>query len=209
MIPSLSLRSSTRRTRRDPDTTVRVATTEVSESSPFYILKVPGDSKGDRSGGGRTPHKIGQGPGTESAERTGRNADKENRGQDRDAHKERPQLSRRLSLMKILLIGAGVGLLGGVIGTMGYSRFMGSKTAGHADQSQGEKSSGSTKSSSTPKKSSNDSGKQRRTGSLADASAYRRRGRCSYPLRPAPSRFERFACFEEALEAGEDVRPSA
>ena len=67
-------------------------------------------------------------------------------------------------MMKNLLITAGVGLVCGVIGAMGYSYFFGPKSAGStAKESQAKSDSGSTEESGPEKKSgsaeSNDSGR--------------------------------------------------
>jgi hypothetical protein len=137
-----------------PDTTVRVETTQVSEPSPLSVSGVRTVAAEPQRQGRRRPDERRR------PADSGRNQDRgqRNRGQDQDDRQDRsdrqdrPQQQQQPSMTKNLLITAGVALLCGVIGAMGYSYFSGSKS-GESEQSEGKNEQAKSQQSGSAKKS--------------------------------------------------------
>ncbi len=128
------------------------------------------DDAGRSNGGAGSRSEQGRGPGRQvDQDRGGRDRDQGNgtegqdggqgrgkeqsplqsREQDRDDRQDRPVEHQQPSMMRTLLVTAGVALLCGVIGAMGYSYFFGSKTDNSSsEQSESKKDSSSKKKSS-------------------------------------------------------------
>ncbi len=152
-----------------PDATISVKTTQVSESDllaaagvrTVFVDKKRGNSQDPpQDQHGRSKNRGGQEAPQQDADR-GR--DHEDRGDDRSRQKQP-------SVTKSLLITAGVALVCGVIGAMGYSYFFGPKSRGPtSEESQGKSDSGSTKVSSPKEKSGSGESKESGKGSNAQA----------------------------------------
>lgn len=137
-----------------PDTTVRVETTQVGEHSPLYISGVravvieDAPSQGHRPdvGRGRDGGSQGRRRGDERATDQDRDRERDrDRSRERDDHGERgeeagesdhddrPDRSRStlpMSMTKSLMLMAGVALVCGVLGAVGYAYFFGPKDDG-------------------------------------------------------------------------------
>jgi hypothetical protein len=122
-----------------PDATVRVETTQVSEPSPLHVAGARSVAAGGPSrqnqgeknqGETKNKNKKDNGPGQKRDEPRGQRGDDDDRD-DRDEDQAgrgpspRPQ---QPSTMKHLAVTAGVALLCGVVGAMGYSHFFGPKS---------------------------------------------------------------------------------
>ena len=120
--------------------------------------KKPGRSQGqDQDNNGQGKKKT-----------QGRGQDEDRRDDDRSQQRDR-QPQPQPSMTKNLLITAGVALLCGVIGAMGYSYFFESKSDKSSDQSQ-DKNNSSSKKKSSSKKSGGGSNKESGKESNAQAS---------------------------------------
>ncbi len=153
----------------EPDATISVETTQVSESDllaatgvrTVFADKKHGNSQ-DRSQdqNGRSKNRGGQEAPQHDADR-GR--DQEHRGDDR-SRQQQP------SMMKNLLITAGVALVCGVIGAMGYAYFFGPKSKGSSSEgSQGKSDSSSKKESGS--KGNSGGGESKQSGKESEAQA--------------------------------------
>ncbi len=154
----------------NPDATISVETTQVSESDllgatgvrTVFAHKEQGNSQ-DRpqDQNGHSKNRGGQQARQHDADRV----------QDQEHLREDGSRQQQPSMMKNLLITAGVALACGVIGAMGYSYFFGPKSAGpKSKESQGKSDSGSTKDSGPEKKSGSAESKESGKGSNAQAS---------------------------------------
>ncbi len=141
------------------------------EQQDEYDQKLEDDGDRDRKHGNSQDREQNQNvrakdrAGNRAQERDhDRSCDQEDRGDDR-SRQQQP------SMIKSLLITAGVALVCGVIGAMGYAHFFGPKPEGsRSDQSQGESDSGSK----------NESGsKEKSTGGENKASGKESNGRAS------------------------------
>ena len=134
-----------------PDATISVETTQVSESDllaatgvrTVFADKKHGNSQ-DRpqDQNGRSKNRGGQEAHQQDADRGG---DQEDRGDDR-SRQQQP------SMMKSILITAGVALVCGVIGAMGYAYFFGPKSKGSSSEGPQGKSDSSSKKESGPER---------------------------------------------------------
>ncbi len=168
-----------------PDRTLRVETTQLGEPQPLYIQGArtvvvedrPPAREDDRGGGERhEPDEKRARP--QAGERKDRDRGDRDRGdraerdhdRDRDRHRhhdDRPDRRPQPSTMRNLLVTAGVALLCGVIGAVGYSYFFESRDrqSGDSSRSQGKTASAKPKNASSAGKSggggtSKDSGQQ-------------------------------------------------
>ncbi len=152
-----------------PDATISVETTQVSESDllaatgvrTVFADKKHGNSQ-DRPQEQNGPSKN-RGEEREDQHDNDQGPDQEDRGEDR-SRQQRP------SMMKNLLITAGVALVCGVIGAMGYAYFFGPKSAGpRSEQSQGKSDSSSKKDSGSKEKSGG--GESKKSGKASNTQA--------------------------------------
>ena len=152
-----------------PDATISVETTQVSESDllaatgvrTVFADKKQGNSQ-DRPQDqtGQTKNRGGQQARQHDADRV---QDQEDLGED-GSRQQQP------SMTKGLLIAAGVALVCGVIGAMGYSYFFGPKSSGPgSEESQGKSDSSSTKESGPKEKSGG--GERKQSGKESNALA--------------------------------------
>ena len=149
-----------------PDATISVETTQVSESDLLAATGARTVFAGKEQGNSRDrpQDKNGQSKNRGGKQDADRVQDKEDLGEN-ESRQQRP------SMMKNLLITAGVALVCGVIGAMGYSYFLGPKSAGSMSrESQGKSDSGPTKDSGPEKKSGNAESQALGKGSNAHAS---------------------------------------
>ena len=133
-----------------PDATISVETTQVSESDllaatgvrTVFAEKTQGNSQERPQGqNGRSKNRGGQQARQHDADRV---QDQEDLGED-GSRQQQP------SMMKNLLITAGVALVCGAIGAMGYSYFFGPKSKGSSSEGSQSKSDSSSKKESDPK----------------------------------------------------------
>ncbi len=152
-----------------PDATISVETSQVSKSDllaatgvrTVFADKKHGNSQ-DRpqDQNSRSKNRGGQEAPQQDADRRG---DQEDRGEDR-SRQQQP------SMMKSILITAGVALVCGVIGAMSYAYFFGPKSRGPgSEESQSKGDSDSTKDSSPKDKSG--SGESKESGKRSNAQA--------------------------------------
>ena len=153
-----------------PESTLRLETTEAGEPGPLYasgvrtvVINEPNHkrrrSRRDRRGRepdrsrGRDPRREGDAGPDDHRDRDRAAGPDDQRDRDRADRGDRPREGPRPSMTKTLLITAGVAMLCGVIGAMGYSYFFGSKPESSADQSRAGNDRGGKKASGTEKKS--------------------------------------------------------
>jgi hypothetical protein len=132
------------------DGTICVETTHVHESGPLYFLNdAAGDRRGPADGQRKEPgHSSGRGP-----DRQGHRQDGDHQGSGRDDRQGCPAPAQQPSMTKTLLITAGTGLLGGVIGAVGYLYMFAPKSdkssANHSQAKAGATSKGDSESTKT------------------------------------------------------------
>ncbi len=158
-----------------PDSTIRVETTQAPETNPLYIGGVrqvvstdqaprqrrqddQGGPSGERGKGGEQGGKNKEGESKRKGsdeeghggeaqgkgKRDDQNGSRKSNDDDRDNHGGQPQARNQPSLMKNLLVTAGVAAVCGLLGAMGYSYFFGSdsgKNSSDQSQSKGQSSS--------------------------------------------------------------------
>ena len=149
-----------------PDTTVRVETTQVSEPSPLYVSGVRSVvvEEEPRQGRRRSDEATRSGDPGHNRGRRRRDQDGPDKDRRRDDRQDQPRDRQQPSMTKNLLITAGVALVCGVIGAIGYSYVFGSKSD-ESGQSQDRNEQARSKQASSAKKSggggsSKDSGKE-------------------------------------------------
>jgi hypothetical protein len=145
--------------RSQPDTNLRVETTQVSEPSPLFVAGVRrvNDEDPPHQESGHSDGGHGRNGGGQQGRRQGKDRNEAD-SKNRDNRQDRSQQQRQPSTWKSLLASAGVALICGVIGAAGYWYFFGSKSDQSSDQSQGESGSGSKSSSGSKKSSGGDEG---------------------------------------------------